>query len=118
MESALIDLGSDIVFAVAGACSLGAMSAVNTRGVWGVAALDRSSLGSLSHILALEVRRIDQAVFSAIRSFVQGTLPGGSTITLGLDDNAVGIEEISLDVPKSVRKQLEREKIALIRRSR
>jgi basic membrane protein A len=111
-----IDAGSDIVFAAAGVCSLGAMSAADIRGVWGVGMdADRSYLGS--HILASAVLRWDQAVLIAIRSFLQGTLPAGGNITLGLNENAVGITGISSDVPESIRKQVEREAAALRRRS-
>ena len=111
-----IDAGSDIVFAVAGVCSLGAMSAADIRGVWGVGMdADRSYLGS--HILASAVLRWDQAVLIAIRSFLEGTLPAGGNITLGLNENAVGITGISSDVPESVRKQVAREELALKRRS-
>ena len=69
-----IDHGSTVVFAAAGTCGFGALSAANLRGVWGVGSdADRSYLGS--HILASTVKRIDRAVELAVRWFLQGALP-------------------------------------------
>jgi basic membrane lipoprotein Med (substrate-binding protein (PBP1-ABC) superfamily)/DNA-binding SARP family transcriptional activator len=100
-----IDRGADIVFAAAGTCSLGALSAAGLRGVWAVGVDDdRSHLGP--HILASTVKRGDQAVLSAVRSFFNGTLPGGETITLGLDDDVVGLVGLSPSVPDSVRRKV------------
>jgi basic membrane lipoprotein Med (substrate-binding protein (PBP1-ABC) superfamily)/DNA-binding SARP family transcriptional activator len=100
-----IDRGSDVVFAAAGTCGLGALSAAGIRGVWGIGAdADRSYLGP--HILASTVKRYDRAVLLAIRGFVQGTLPAGHDVEMGLDDEAVGITGISADVPAAIRKKL------------
>jgi len=100
-----IDKGSHVVFAAAGTCGLGALSAAGIRGVWGVGAdADRSSLGA--HVLVSTVTRFDRAVELVVRWYVQGTLPGGKEITLGLDDDAVGITGISPQVPPEVRKKV------------
>jgi basic membrane lipoprotein Med (substrate-binding protein (PBP1-ABC) superfamily)/DNA-binding SARP family transcriptional activator len=99
-----IDRGSTVVFAAAGTCGFGALSAAGLRGVWGVGSdVDRSYLGS--HILVSTVKRIDRAIDMAIRWFVQGSLPEGD-IVLGLDDDAVGISGISRDVPPEIRRKL------------
>jgi basic membrane lipoprotein Med (substrate-binding protein (PBP1-ABC) superfamily)/DNA-binding SARP family transcriptional activator len=100
-----IDRGADIVFAAAGTCSLGALSAAGLRGAWAVGAdADRSYLGP--HILASTVKRGDQAILLAVRSFLNGTLPGGKTLTLGLDDGAVGLVSLSPSVPDSIRRKV------------
>jgi basic membrane lipoprotein Med (substrate-binding protein (PBP1-ABC) superfamily)/DNA-binding SARP family transcriptional activator len=102
-----IDRGSGVVFAAAGTCGLGALSAAGLRGVWGVGAdADRSYLGK--HILTSTVKRLDRAVLLAVRAFVQGTLPRGGDIHLGLADDAVGITGISDDVPPVVRAKVAR----------
>jgi DNA-binding SARP family transcriptional activator/basic membrane lipoprotein Med (substrate-binding protein (PBP1-ABC) superfamily) len=99
-----IDRGSTVVFAAAGTCGFGALSAAGLRGVWGVGSdADRSYLGS--HILVSTVKRIDRAIEMAVRWFVQGSLPEGDVV-LGLDDDAVGISGISRDVPPEIRKQV------------
>lgn len=109
-----IDAGADIVFSAAGACSLGALSAAGIRGVWGVGVdIDQSHLGP--HILASAVKRFGQAVSIAVRSYVNGTLPAGRDVVLGLDDDGIGIAGISPEVPEGVRRQVARAAAALQR---
>ena len=99
-----IDRGSSVVFAAAGTCGLGALSAASLRGVWGVGSdADRSYLGS--HILVSTVKRIDHAVELAVRWFLQGSLPKGDVL-LGLDDDAVGIVGLSPEVPPDIRRKV------------
>ena len=53
------------------------------------------------------MKRYDKAVFYAVRSFVQGTLRGG-TVRLGLRDEAVGIVGIGPGVAEPIRRQVAR----------
>jgi basic membrane lipoprotein Med (substrate-binding protein (PBP1-ABC) superfamily)/DNA-binding SARP family transcriptional activator len=102
-----IDEGATTVFPAAGTCSLGALEAAGIRGVWGIGVdADRSRLGS--HVLASTVKRMDRAVELAVRWFVQGTLPAGEDIVLGLDDDAVGVAGISPEVPAEIRSKIAR----------
>jgi basic membrane lipoprotein Med (substrate-binding protein (PBP1-ABC) superfamily)/DNA-binding SARP family transcriptional activator len=109
-----IDAGADIVFSAAGGCSLGALSAAGIRGVWGVGVdVDQSHLGP--HILASAVKRFGQAISIAVRSYLNGTLPAGRDVVLGLDDDGIGIAGISPDVPEGVRRQVAHAAAALQR---
>lgn len=100
-----VDAGADIVFAAAGTCSLGALSAAAIRGVWGIGVDgDRSYLGD--HILASMEKRLDHVVLLAVRSFVQGTLPGGEDVILGLENDALGLTGISPQVPAAIRQKV------------
>jgi basic membrane lipoprotein Med (substrate-binding protein (PBP1-ABC) superfamily)/DNA-binding SARP family transcriptional activator len=102
-----IDKGATTVFPAAGTCSLGALEAAGIRGVWGIGVdADRSRLGS--HVLASTVKRTDRAVELAVRWFVQGTLPAGEDIVLGLEDDAVGVAGISPEVPAEIRSKIAR----------
>jgi basic membrane lipoprotein Med (substrate-binding protein (PBP1-ABC) superfamily) len=101
-------------YAVTGGSATNSRAKASSRGVGSDG--DRSYLGN--HMLASALKQLDQAVLIAIRSFVQGTRPGGRDIMPGLDDNAVGITGISPDVPTSVRQRLAREQAALRRHSR
>jgi basic membrane protein A len=86
---------------------LGALDAAGIRGVWAIGVdADRSQLGS--HVLASTLKRYDRAVELALRWFVQGTLPAGEDIVLGLDDDAVGVAGISADVPAEIRSKIAR----------
>jgi DNA-binding SARP family transcriptional activator len=96
-----IDHGADIVFAAAGACGFGALSAAGIRGVWGIGSDgDTSYLGS--HILASADKRYDRAVLLAVQSFLEKTLPARGRVVLGLDDNAVGITGPNVKVPADI----------------
>jgi basic membrane protein A len=103
-----IDAGSGVVFAAAGDCGLGALSATALRGVWGVAAdRDRSHLGP--HILASAIKRYDRLVELSVSLYLEGRLPAGGDVEFGLSEDAVAIVGISPSVPDDVRRKLARE---------
>jgi basic membrane protein A len=94
-----IEQGAGVIFQVAGGCGLGALDAAKEKGVWGIGVdADQSFLGP--HILTSAVKRVDTAVFLAIKSVVDGNFKGGNMI-FGLKQNGVGIGKISAKVPKS-----------------
>src|SRR5215210_3666718 len=95
-----IELGAGVVFQVAGGCGLGALDAAKEKGVWGIGVdADQSFLGA--HILTSAVKRVDTAVFLAIKSVVDGKFKGGTNMTFGLQQDGVGIGKISSKVPNS-----------------
>jgi len=94
-----IQQGAGVIFQVAGGCGLGALDAAKEKSVWGIGVdADQSFLGP--HILTSAVKRVDTAVFDAIKLVVDGKFKGGN-IVFGLKDNGVGIGKISPGVPKS-----------------
>jgi basic membrane protein A len=109
-----IDEQSDVVFAAAGQCGLGALSAAGIRGVWGVGVdRDQSYLGP--HILVSVVKRFDRVVELLVRQYLERALPAGRTVELGLREDAVAIVGINPAVPAEVRKKLVRQ-VAVVRR--
>ena len=94
-----IEQGAGVIFQVAGGCGLGALDAAKEKNVWGIGVdADQSFLGP--YILTSAVKRVDTAVFDAIKMVVDGKFKGGN-IVFGLKDNGVGIGKISSKVPKS-----------------
>jgi basic membrane protein A len=94
-----IEQGAGAIFQVAGLCGLGALDAAKEKHVWGIGVdADQSFLGP--HILTSAVKRVDTAVFLAIKSVVDGKFKGGN-IVFGLKQNGVGVGKISPKVPKS-----------------
>jgi basic membrane protein A len=94
-----IEQGAGVIFQVAGGCGLGALDAAKEKHVWGIGVdSDQSFLGP--HILTSAVKRVDTAVYDAIKLVVDGKFKGGN-ITFGLKDNGVGIGKISPKVPQS-----------------
>jgi basic membrane protein A and related proteins len=95
-----IEQGAGVIFQVAGGCGLGALDAAKEKGVWGIGVdADQSFLGP--HILTSAVKRVDTAVFLAVKSVVDGNFKGGTNLVFGLKQNGVGIGKISPKVPKS-----------------
>jgi basic membrane protein A and related proteins len=94
-----IEQGAGAIFQVAGGCGLGALDAAKEKGVWGIG-VDADQLFLGPHMLTSAVKRVDTAVFNAIKLVVDGKFKGGN-ITFGLKDNGVGIGKISSKVPQS-----------------
>jgi basic membrane protein A len=94
-----IGAGSVAVFAVAGGCGLGALDAARERKVWGIGVdADQSFLGP--HILTSATKKVDRAVYLAIKSVQDGTFRGGNAV-YGLKQGGVGLGKISPRVPRS-----------------
>jgi basic membrane protein A len=94
-----IAAGSVAVFAVAGGCGLGALDAAREQKVWGIGVdSDQSFLGA--HILTSATKKVDRAVFLAIRSVADGRFHGGNAV-YGLADGGVGLGKISPRVPRA-----------------
>jgi DNA-binding SARP family transcriptional activator/basic membrane lipoprotein Med (substrate-binding protein (PBP1-ABC) superfamily) len=103
-----IDAGSSVVFPTAGDCGLGALSAAAIRGVWGVASgEDRSHLGP--HVLASAINRLDRLVELSVSWYLEGRLPPGEDVELGLVDDAVALVGINPDVPPLIRAKVAQE---------
>jgi basic membrane protein A len=95
-----IAAGSEIVFQVAGGCGLGALDAAKEGEVWGIGVdADQSFLGP--QVLTSAMKRVDTAVFLAIRSVANGTWKGGRNSVFGLKENGVGLGKVSPRVPKA-----------------
>jgi basic membrane protein A len=96
-----IQAGSVVVFQVAGGCGLGALDAAREKGVWGVGVdADQGYLGS--YVLTSALKRVDTAVFDAIRDAKTGHFKGGKDAVYGLNVNGVGIGKFSPKAPKGI----------------
>jgi basic membrane protein A len=93
---------SDVVFAVAGGCGLGALSAAQQKGVWGIGVdADQSYLGS--YILTSAIKKVDVGVYDTIESVVNGTFQGGGVTTFDATKGATGLGIINPKVPANIR---------------
>src|SRR4051794_7268721 len=81
--------GSGVVFQVAGQCGLGALDAAKEKGKQGIGVdADQGYLGS--HILTSAQKKVDVAVFNAIKAAQAGQFQGGQDITNQLSNDGVG----------------------------
>ena len=89
---------SDVIFAAAGGCGLGALQVAKERGVWGIGVdNDQSFLGP--HILTSATKKVDEAVFTAIQQVVDGTFEGGGDTLFDVANGGIGFGEVSPDAP-------------------
>jgi basic membrane protein A len=85
--------GSKVVFQVAGGCGLGALDAAKEKGVQGIGVdADQAYLGD--HILTSALKRVDVAVFNAIKRVQEGTFKGGTDAIHTVENDGVGIGKI------------------------
>jgi len=81
--------GSGVVFQVAGQCGLGALDAAKEKGKEGIGVdADQGYLGS--HILTSAQKKVDVAVFNAIKAAQAGQFQGGKDLTNELSNDGVG----------------------------
>jgi basic membrane protein A len=100
-----IAAGAHVIFAVAGLCGLGALSAAKDHGIWGVGVdRDQSFLGS--YILTSAVKRVDNGVYLAIKNAKAGKYKGGSNAIFNLKNKGVALGKISPKLKGKLRAQI------------
>jgi basic membrane protein A len=86
--------GSKVVFQVAGSCGLGAIDAAKEKSMQAIGVdADQSYLGP--QIITSALKKVDVAVFDAIKSVQNDTYKGGGDVIASLKTNGVGIGKIS-----------------------
>ncbi len=89
-----IDQGSDVVFAIAGECGLGALAVARTRGVWGIGE-EELGVPEGEYILATTYKEWERAVADVLNDLGLETFHPGD-VALGLeDDYAVGLFRVN-----------------------
>jgi basic membrane protein A len=85
--------GSKVVFQVAGQCGLGALDAAKEKGVQGIGVdADQAYLGD--HILTSALKKVDVAVYDAIKRSQDGKFKGGTDVIATVANDGVGIGKI------------------------
>jgi basic membrane protein A len=94
-----IQEGSQVVFQVAGGCGLGALDAAKERNVVGIGVdADQGYLGE--HVMTSAMKRVDTAVFDAIKQMQDGTFKGGGDTVFDLKSDGVALGELNADGQK------------------
>lgn len=81
--------GVDIIFHASGSTGLGVFVAAKEKGKLAIGVDADQSAEAPDHIATSMIKRVDEAVFRAIRDFKQGKFTGGIQ-TLGLAENGLG----------------------------
>jgi basic membrane protein A len=81
--------GSQVVFAVAGGCGLGALDAAKEKGVQGIGVdADQAYLGD--HIMTSALKKVDEAAFTAAKQVQDGTFQPGTDTVFDVKSGGVG----------------------------
>ena len=85
--------GSKVVFQVAGQCGLGALDAAKEKGVQGIGVdADQAYLGE--HVITSALKKVDVAVFNAIKRAQDGSFKGGTDVISTVENGGVGLGKI------------------------
>ena len=88
-----ISQGSKVVFQVAGQCGLGALDAAKEQDALGIGVdADQAFLGP--HILTSAMKKVDVAVFDAIKGVQDGSFKGGTDVIATVENGGVGLGKI------------------------
>jgi basic membrane protein A len=91
--------GSDVVFAAAGGCGLGALQAAKERGAWGIGVdNDQAFLGT--HILTSATKKVDVAVLETVELVRNGEFKGGTDSLFNVKNGGLGFGKVSVKAPR------------------
>ncbi len=95
--------GSDIIFAAAGDAGTGVIEAMKESNKYAIGVdRDQSDLAP-DNVLTSAIKRVDIGVYNAVKNLVEGKFEGGSSVTYGLKEGAVGIADTTKNlVPQDV----------------
>jgi basic membrane protein A len=89
-----IGRGSKVVFAAAGQCGLGAIDAAKERDVQAIGVdNDQGFLGP--QVITSATKKVDVAVYDAIKAVQDGTFKGGSDLVFDVKNEGMGVGKIS-----------------------
>ena len=90
--------GSDVVFAAAGGCGLGALQAAKEKSGWGIGVdADQAFLGP--HILTSATKKVNLAVYRTIEEMHNGAFKGGTDGIFTVKNGGVGFGKVSAKAP-------------------
>jgi len=90
--------GSQVIFAVAGGCGLGALSSAKEKGKWGIGVdADQAYLGK--HMLTSAVKKVDVSVVAITKLAKAGKLKGNTDFLFNVRNKGVDYGRVSNKVP-------------------
>jgi len=112
----LIEAGSDIVFAAAGACGIGTFAACQEKNALFVG-VDADQYLTLTNpgdtIITSAVKKVDKAVANTVKKAVDGNFTGGTNELFGLAEDGVGLapyHEWDAKLPQTVKDAVDKAK--------
>jgi len=96
-----ISKGSDVEFQVAGGCGLGVLDAAKEKHTWGIG-VDADQSFVNSRMLTRAQKKVDVAVFTAIKNLMAGKFAGGTNLLFNAANGGVGLGKINAGVPAAI----------------
>jgi basic membrane protein A len=91
--------GSQVVFAVAGQCGLGALDAAKQEGVQGIGVdADQGYLGD--HIMTSAVKKVDEAVFTAVQQVQDDAFKGRQDTVFNVETGGIAVGKVNAEGEK------------------
>jgi basic membrane protein A len=101
-----IEQDADVVFAVAGQCGLGALSAARERSLWGIGVdADQGYIGP--HVLTSALKKVDASVLQTTKLVRAGVFKGGIDTLFTVKNGGVGYGKISSRAPRTLKAKLD-----------
>ncbi|MFH1214600.1 MAG: BMP family ABC transporter substrate-binding protein [Candidatus Neomarinimicrobiota bacterium] len=120
IADSIINLGADVIFGVGSETGNRALYQAKERGKWGIGVdVDQYiSLPDVSDILiSSAMKRLDNAIYAVVKSFVENNFPGGAVYTGNLANDGVDLapfHDFDTQIPDSIKAQVEEIKAGII----
>jgi basic membrane protein A len=95
MALAMYEQNADVVFQVAGGTGAGVIEAAAEENFFAVGVDSDQDYLAPGNVLTSMLKRVDIAVYDTIKRGVEGTLEGGTTLQYGLEEEGVGLSEMT-----------------------
>ena len=91
----MYEQGADVVFSVAGGTGSGVIEAAKEENRFAIGVDSDQDYIAPGNVLTSMLKRVDVAIYEMIKEFLQGELEGGTVARFGLEENGVGISEMT-----------------------
>jgi basic membrane protein A len=106
VANAQINQGADILFQVAGGCGLGVLQAAGQAHVYSIG-VDADQATADPSVIASALKKVDVAVYTAIKAVVNGSFPGGA-LTFSIANDGAGYQLDNLTLPADIQAEVTR----------
>lgn len=91
----MIDDGADVIYHAAGGTGTGVFEAAEEEDIYAIGVDSNQNHVAPGYVIASMLKRVDNAVFDAVKSVVEGDFEGGNNLYFGLEDGGVGMTSLT-----------------------
>ncbi len=93
IASQMFSKDADIVFTAGGDVGTGAIEAARELGKYSIGVDRDQSVVAPETVMTSAMKRVDVGIYETVKELVEGKFAGGTSVTYGLDQDAVGLPE-------------------------